>query len=235
MNEARLWNQLAARYDVVVRLFDTSYPRVEARLTRDLPSDGLVLEVGAGTGQFTLKLAGAVSKLVATDISPQMVQMMRQRIARARQSNVDCVVMSAYELTAEDACFDAVFCANALHIMARPGRALAEFRRVLRDDGVLISPTFLHGADPFRRALSRVLSAVSPFVAHTRFDRPSLEAALVEAGFEVTQVQVMPGLFPLAYVVARPTKSTSSDLTGVGSTSDTATAGRRNRSWRQRE
>lgn len=206
MTEARVWDRLASRYDTIVRLFDTSYGRVRERLAADIAADSRVLEIAAGTGQFTLDLADVASHLLATDISPAMVERLRERITDAGLETVDCAVMSAYALDAADASFDAIFCANALHVMDDPTRALAEFRRVLRGDGVLVAPTFLHGVDGFRRTLSRSLSLVSPFVAHTRFDLASLEQVIVDAGFEVTHAEKMSGLFPLGYVAARPMK-----------------------------
>jgi len=65
-----------------------------------------------------------------------------------------------------------------------------------------VAPTFLHGVDSFRRALSRTLSLVSPFVAHTRFELAELERSISAAGFEVSVAERLPGLFPLGYVVA---------------------------------
>ncbi len=203
MNDARIWDRLAGRYDTIVRLFDTSYSKVRERLKQDLPFGGRVLEIAAGTGQFTIELARLAGALVATDVSPKMVDRLCQRVTKADLSNVDCAVMSAYELDATDSSFDGIFCANALHVMNEPMRALAEFRRVLRKDGVLVVPTFLHGVDGLRRRLSQSLGLVSPFVAHTRFDLATLKRVVEEAGFEVVHAEQMPGLFPLGYIVAK--------------------------------
>ena len=42
-----------------------------------------------------------------------------------------------------------VIVSNALHIVPQPEKALAEIRRVLKDDGVLIAPTFTHAENSF--------------------------------------------------------------------------------------
>lgn len=204
MSEARVWDRLAGRYDTIVRLFDSSYDRVRDRLDRDLPPGGRLLEIAAGTGQFTVDLASRAEHLVATDISPEMVVRLQGRVEEAGLDGVECAVMSAYELDGPDASFDGVFCGNALHVMDDPARALAEFRRVLKPEGALVVPTFLHGVDGFRRGLSRTLSLVSPFVAHTRFDLASLQNTIAAVGFELISAEQLPGLFPLGYVVARP-------------------------------
>jgi len=206
MSDAELWDGFAMRYDRVVRLFDTSYGRVRARLSRDIPAGSDILEVAAGTGQFTADLARVAASVRATDLSPEMVARLRTRLDSEGFPDVRCDVASAYAIDPSDSSVDVVFCANALHVMDDPERALAEFRRVLRPGGVLIAPTFLHGAGVLRRVLSRTLSLVSPFVAHSRFELDELEQLITESGFDVQFSEQMPGLFPLGYIVAyRPT------------------------------
>ena len=200
MSEAKTWDQLAHRYDQSVRLFNHSYPVVRARLRDHIEPTDRVLEVAAGTGQFTVALAERAAHLLATDIAPQMVALLRAKLRG--QPNTTFEVMSAYALEADGAAFDAVFCANALHVMERPTAALAECHRVLRPGGRLIVPTFLHGVSPMRRGLSRALGLVSPFVAHTRLDLNGLSALVTDAGFQVTHAEQLPGLFPLGYVAA---------------------------------
>ena len=202
MDESRTWDSLANRYDRIVRIFDRSYPAIRQRLSEDLRGRANVLEVASGTGQFTFDLARVAKHVVATDISPKMVECLRAAAREADATNVEAATMSAYELDAAPSSFDAVFCANALHVMEQPCKALHEIRRVLTKNGVLVAPTFLHGADWTRRAVSRMMSLVSPFVAHTRFDLESLCAMIEETGFSVERRERLPGLFPIGYVVA---------------------------------
>lgn len=53
-------------------------------------------------------------------------------------------VQDMFNLPYADKSFDVVIVSNALHIVPEPEKALREIRRVLRDDGVLIAPTFTH-------------------------------------------------------------------------------------------
>lgn len=204
MNESPVWDRLAGRYDSVVRLFDGAYPEVRERLADDIRPRAEILEVGAGTGQFTWDLARSASRVLATDLSVKMVEQLQVKAAETGASNVTVATMSAYAIESPPDGFDVVFCANALHVMETPERALAEFRRVLRPDGLLIAPTFLHGVDSIRRTLSRALGLVSPFTAHTRFDRETLGTLLKEHGFEVVRLEVLSSVFPIGYVVAVP-------------------------------
>ena len=181
--EVRTWDRLAGTYEGAVRLFARSYPRVQELLRDDLAEREVVLEVAAGTGQFTLTLAETATRLIASDISGEMVNRLNRKLDAHGVSNVETAVMSAYDLELEDGSIDGVFCANALHVMETPQRALGEFHRVLRPGGRLVGPTFCHGVDRRRLVLSRLLSLVSPFVAHTRFSPESLAHMVAKAGF----------------------------------------------------
>ena len=60
-------------------------------------------------------------------------------------------MQEATSLPYADETFDAVLIANALHIMPRPEKALAEIYRVLKPGGQLFAPTFVHGEVPRTR------------------------------------------------------------------------------------
>lgn len=202
MTEAKTWDRFAEKYDKTVKHFNRSYPRVRELLRTDLANREHVLEVAAGTGQFTFDLAETAQRLTATDVSGEMVQRLQAKVAERGTDNIATMVRSAYELDVADGSLDGIFCANALHVMETPQRALREFHRALRPGGRLVIPTFCHGIDRRRHALSWFLSLVSPFVAHTKFSPTSLREMVAGAGFEVSEPTVLPGKIPLAYVVA---------------------------------
>src|SRR5829696_7807447 len=91
------------------------------------------LEIGAGTGYFSLNLlrAGVVGEAVATDISPGMLRRLR-RSADELGVTVETAACEAAELPFEDDSFDLVFGHAVLHHLPDPPAAFREFRRVLR-------------------------------------------------------------------------------------------------------
>ena len=97
------------------------------------------LEIGAGTGYFTLNLmqAGLLERATATDISPGMLTALRTN-AQQLGLNVKSEEAEAEELPFEDASFDIVFGHAVLHHIPDLGRAFGEFHRLLRRDGVLV-------------------------------------------------------------------------------------------------
>jgi SAM-dependent methyltransferase len=100
---------------------------------------GSALEIGAGTGYFSLNLAaeGLVGPLTATDISPGMLRSL-ERTAAELGVEVETVVAEAEELPFEDDSFDLVLGHAILHHIPDLDRAFAEFERVLRPGGLII-------------------------------------------------------------------------------------------------
>lgn len=99
---------------------------------------GDALEIGAGTGYFSLNLLqlGAVERLVATDISPAMLAELKGTAERLGLE-VETRATDAERLPFEDASFDFVFGHAVLHHLPDLRGALAELRRVLRPGGTL--------------------------------------------------------------------------------------------------
>lgn len=96
------------------------------------------LEIGSGTGYFSLNLLqmGTIERLTATDISPGMLRRL-EATAGSLGLEADTVATEAEELPFEDESFDLVFGHAVLHHIPDLGRALAEFRRVLRPGGAI--------------------------------------------------------------------------------------------------
>jgi ubiquinone/menaquinone biosynthesis C-methylase UbiE len=99
---------------------------------------GDALEIGSGTGYFSLNLLqlGAIERLTATDISPGMLRRLAAT-AEALGLEAETVATEAEELPFEDESFDLVFGHAVLHHIPDLERAFAEFRRVLRPGGAI--------------------------------------------------------------------------------------------------
>jgi SAM-dependent methyltransferase len=125
---------------------------------------GRSLEVGAGTGYFSLNMlqAGVVADAVCTDISPGMLDAL-QANARRLDLDVTTVACDAEQLPFDDASFDLVFGHAVLHHIPDLDRAFAEFARVLRPGGSLFfaGEPSRHG-DRLAAVPKRAAGAVAP-------------------------------------------------------------------------
>ncbi|HEY1360317.1 MAG TPA: class I SAM-dependent methyltransferase [Thermoleophilaceae bacterium] len=131
----------AAHYDAKwgISYGDLGRAQVVGKLRKALGGDesfGRGLEIGAGTGYFTLNLlqAGVIEKGVATDISPGMLAALSDSAERLGL-DVKTVRCEATELPFPDDSFDLVYGHAVLHHLPDLGAAFGEFRRVLRPGG----------------------------------------------------------------------------------------------------
>jgi ubiquinone/menaquinone biosynthesis C-methylase UbiE len=121
---------------------ETGQAQVRSKLRKALGAEpepvGDALEIGAGTGYFSLNLAqlGLIERPVATDISPGMLSTLAATASRLG-IEVETVESEAERLPFDDASFDLVLGHAVLHHIPDVDRAFAEFRRVLRPGGAI--------------------------------------------------------------------------------------------------
>jgi len=155
--QAEYWSNVADRYDRVVDLQIGGKTRamVRERVARE-GKLGRLVELGCGTGFYTEVLAPKADTLVATDISPGMLDLAKQRV---RAANVTFQVEDCQRTSLPDDAFDATFLSLVIHF-TDPARTVAEMRRILRPGGTLIVANLdaqaLKGLDRIR-SLIRIL------------------------------------------------------------------------------
>jgi ubiquinone/menaquinone biosynthesis C-methylase UbiE len=141
----RYFNVAAAGYDAKWGITYTSAGRrnvlskLRLALGTEPPRFERSLEVGAGTGYFTLNLldAGLIQEAVATDISQRMLDELDASAARLGHA-VTTVRCEAASLPFDDDAFDLVMGHAVLHHLPDLDAAFREFHRVLRPGGVLV-------------------------------------------------------------------------------------------------
>jgi len=117
---------------------------------------GNLVEFGCGTGFYTEVLADKADRVTATDLSTGMLALANQRTAA---TNVTFQVEDGHQTSFVDGAFDTAFLSLVLHF-TEPDRTLAEMRRILKPDGLLIvsnlDPGALSGLDR-ARCMVRIL------------------------------------------------------------------------------
>ncbi len=104
-----------------------------------------VLDVAAGAGDQTLDaaaIAGSGGSVVATDISPAILEYAKANAARAGFANVETVTADGEALPYADSSFDAAVCRLGLMFLADPLKGLQEIHRVLKSGGRLCTLVF---------------------------------------------------------------------------------------------
>lgn len=99
----------------------------------------MVVDLGAGTGTFTLAVAPVCRKVVAVDVSPAMAAALRGRVEQLGLDNVTVVEGGFLSYQHDGAPADVIFTRNALHQLTDFWKAIALERAagMLRPGGVL--------------------------------------------------------------------------------------------------
>lgn len=95
--------------------------------------------------------------------------------------------------------FDVVIVSNALYIVPEPEKALAEMQRVLKDDGVLIAPTFTHDGNTLRGKIKVFFMKLAGFPLYSKWSSTDYLAFLQSNGWSVRKTAVPKASFPLTY------------------------------------
>jgi SAM-dependent methyltransferase len=133
------------------------------------------LEIGAGTGYFTLNLlrAGLISEATCSDISPGMLATLRANAERLGLE-VQTEQVDAERLPFADESFDLVLGHAVLHHIPDLDRAFAEFERVLAPGGtVLFAGEPSRYGDRLARLPKRAAGAVAPLWRRAIGARPA--------------------------------------------------------------
>lgn len=196
------WDRNAGRYDRFMRKDREVYEKMY-ELIRPVVKDKTVLELATGTGLISRHIIKAAAHIEATDASVEM-------IAEAKRDNQSAKlhfsVQDMFRLPYADKSFDVVIVSNALHIVPQPEKALAEIHRVLKDDGVLIAPTFTHAGNSFSGKVRAFFMKLAGFPLHSKWTSEEYLRFLRQNGWAVRKSVVLKASFPLTYAECEKTE-----------------------------
>ena len=189
------WDRSAGLYNRFMHKDRVAYEKMY-ELIRPIVKAKTVLELATGTGLIAKNIVNAANHIEATDASAEM-------IAEAKRDNrsakLHFSVQDMFCLPYADKSFDVVIVSNALHIVPQPEKALAEIRRVLKDDGVLIAPTFTHAGNSFSGKVKAFFMKLAGFPLHSRWTSEEYLTFLQQNGWTVRKSVVLKASFPLTY------------------------------------
>ena len=180
---------------------------------RGLGPSSAVVDLGAGTGQFAVPAARRFGHVTAADVSPVMVEALREKAAAAGLANLGCVRAGFLSYTHDGPPVDGVYTRNALHQIPDfwKGIALQRIADMLRPGGVLRLRDLIFDFQP--REASEVFggwfagAAADPAEGYTAADyaehvraeystyRWLLEPLLAAAGFEIVSASFQRRLY----------------------------------------
>jgi phosphatidylethanolamine/phosphatidyl-N-methylethanolamine N-methyltransferase len=170
------------------RLFSGSYDfvfgpvfhpgRKEAvRIANDRPGQH-ILEVGVGTG-LSLPFFRKDAKVTGIDVSTEMLEKARRRVARRKLAQVEALVeMDAENLSFPDNSFDSVLALYVASVVPDPARFAAEMRRVCIPGGTIVVVNHFTSENPAMRFIEKRLAPLAGKIGfHADFPYPDFVKA----------------------------------------------------------
>src|ERR1051326_1599368 len=157
------------------------------------------VEIGCGTGEFTARIAPCVKQLLATDLSPELLDHAKGRVTRCcPDAHVEFEVQDVTALTLAGSSFDAAFGCSVLHHVDAT-TALREVHRVLKPNGwcTFSEPNMLNPQIALHKNVSFLKHRVGDSPDETAFFRWELVRLLRQVGFEDITVRNFDFLHPL--------------------------------------
>lgn len=107
-----------------------------------------ILDVGCGSGFFTILLGKQGHEVLGTDLTPDMITKSREL---AKEEGIDCrfEIMDAENLDFPDETFDVVISRNLTWTLPDAGHAYEEWCRVLKKGGILLNFDANYGSSNF--------------------------------------------------------------------------------------
>ncbi|MFN7146429.1 MAG: ubiquinone/menaquinone biosynthesis methyltransferase, partial [Myxococcota bacterium] len=201
-----MFARIAPGYDRANQFMSLGIDRVWRKIAIRALGDnakGDVLDLCAGTMDFTAALVPTAKSIVALDFCAPMLEAGMTKIPAG--ANVRTVCADARNLPLPDASFDAIVIGFGIRNVPEPEKALAEARRVLRPGGVLVVVDFFRPTSLLQRLMAGtynkvVLPVVGGLVTGDSsayrylagsmaawYDRAGFEDACVKAGFDVAK------------------------------------------------
>lgn len=93
------------------------------------------LDIGCGDGEFTVRLSKefGAENLFGVDIAPRAVE-----LAGLRGINAVCCDIDIADIPYEDGCFDVIYCGHLIELVLNADHLLAEAKRLLAPQGIMI-------------------------------------------------------------------------------------------------
>jgi 2-polyprenyl-3-methyl-5-hydroxy-6-metoxy-1,4-benzoquinol methylase len=185
-DEARFWDKRAEKYAQRPVADQAAYEKKLEVTRRYFRPDSEVLEIGCGTGSTALAHAPYVKHILATDISPAMIDIARRKAEAAGIENVTFEARAVADHDIRESSYDVIMALNLLHLLEDPEAAIVAACRGLKPGGAFVTSTACIGDMSW---YFRLIAPVGRFLRLIPLVRVFTQAELskyhADAGFEI--------------------------------------------------
>ena len=194
------WDRVAGVYDVFVNVINRkTHQKLKKIVSNLIGPDDVVLECACGTGLLSAVIAPKCRHLTATDLSREMLKKAKKNCAVFH--NIRFAQADITALPYPDSSFDKVAAGNVIHLLDDPLAALSELKRVCKDGGMLIIPTYINKDS--KGKTSGFAGAVGKAGADFKwqFTVESYRQFFLDAGCHEVKISLASGRIPCAVAI----------------------------------
>jgi ubiquinone/menaquinone biosynthesis C-methylase UbiE len=103
-----------------------------------IDDNSVVLDLGCGTGAFSISIADKCKKIYAIDIVEDFVIATKKNITEYKKKNITTMFQNDEKIPVQDSYFDVVLLVDVLHHVENIDEILVEIKRVLKEEGSII-------------------------------------------------------------------------------------------------
>ncbi len=199
------WDSMAEKYDVKTDIVYVSANRRVVEATKKYCNkEKCLLDIGCGTGTFSIKLAEYVKEIDGVDSSEKMLNIAKGKTGQANITNIHWECRDIMNARLPEKRYDIVTAFNLLLYIRDPEKLIANIHNSLRDQGLFISVTDCLGEKI--SLLKKIVLALSkfgflPFVH--QFTMQSLSDLIKSMGFEIIDSDNFHSSPPNFYIIAK--------------------------------
>lgn len=196
------WDRVAAGWKKWWRTLENGAQHVSDRLVdlAEVEPGQRVLDIATGIGEPALIAAsrvGSAGRVVAADISKQMLDIARDRASALGLTNVEFIEADAERLDFPDSSFDAILCRWGLASLSDPSNALTKIRHMLTPNGSFATSAWDEAS---KLPLTTIAATVAQEMFHLTPPRPetplglaggALESVMISAGYTDVRAEEM--------------------------------------------
>ena len=205
-NAATFWDKTAEKYAKTPIADLDAYHFTLGRTRSYLSAGDHVLEVGCGTGSTALLLAGDVERIVASDVSPKMIEIAQRKARDEGVTNAEFITADLLNDPVGDEPYDVVLAFNVVHLLPDAPAAIQRLHGRLKPGGLFISKTVCQPGKsaPVKVRLLKMVLPVMQWIGLAPYvnfmSSRDLDATIEAQGFKIIETHDQA---PSRYIVAR--------------------------------
>ena len=195
------WDKISGLYDLFENIYNRKvFTGTGRKVSEYIESGDDVLECACGTGAISVSIAPKCKTLTATDFSDGMLKQASKKCRRF--SNVTIQKADITKLDFSDASFDKTVAGNVIHLLPEPQLALTELKRVTKQGGKIIIPTYINmSKGPGTIAVKFIEKLGASF--KRQFDLDSYKQFFADMGYSNIEYVVLDGRMPCALAIIK--------------------------------